>query len=105
MRKASALLRYANRITMLALCTSVSTNYPCFGMLVSLLGCFTVTILSFVLPPFFRLMLVSMPASDTSGIYPVLIDILMTGLGALLCITSTLVITRQILFSDHEDVC
>ena len=104
-RKASALLRYANRITMLALCTSVSTNYPCFGMLVSLLGCFTVTILSFVLPPFFRLMLVSMPASDTSGIYPVLIDILMTGLGALLCITSTLVITRQILFSDHEDVC
>eukprot|EP01035_Chromulina_nebulosa_P020161 gene20161-26174_t len=42
-------------------CTVCSSFIPCFGVVVSLLGCFTVTILSFILPPLLHLQIVSKP--------------------------------------------
>lgn len=104
----STALRYTFRLLLLTLCTYISCKFPCFGLLISLLGCFTVTILSFVLPPFFRLKLVSLPHYEGTGNggYRILLDIIMTGLGSLLCITATMVVTLQILNrSEGDSVC
>jgi amino acid permease len=104
-RRPSALLKYASRALILLGCTCVTVRLPCFGLIVSLLGCFTVSILSFVLPPFFRLKLVSMPnyEAEASGenYVAILLDTLSTGAGTLLCLTSTAVVARQI-FSQSQ---
>jgi proton-coupled amino acid transporter len=104
-RRPSALLKYASRALILLGCTCVTVRLPCFGLIVSLLGCFTVSILSFVLPPFFRLKLVSMPnyEAEASGEnnMAILLDTLSTGAGTLLCLTSTAVVARQI-FSQSQ---
>jgi len=98
MRRASPLLRSLTRLSLLSLTTAIASEFPCFGMIVSLLGCFTVSILSFVLPPFFRLKLVSMPGFENTGDYTGLLsDVFLTGAGVLLCVTSSYVVSRQIL--------
>jgi hypothetical protein len=84
----------------------VTVRLPCFGLIVSLLGCFTVSILSFVLPPFFRLKLVSMPNYEAEATgennMAILLDTLSTGAGTLLCLTSTAVVARQILSQSQS---
>jgi proton-coupled amino acid transporter len=101
-RRASSFLRCTLRMSLLGLCTAIACAFPCFGLLVSLLGCFTVTILSFVLPPFFRLMLVAMPTFESTGEYShLLTDVFMTGAGALLCIISTSVVSSQIMSGEE----
>lgn len=57
-------LRAACRLGLVTVCTILAANVPCFGFVVSLLGCFTVSILSFVLPPLLHLMLVTIPESQ-----------------------------------------
>ena len=104
-------VRYSNRALLLGACTYVSCRFPCFGLLVSLLGCFTVTILSFILPPFFRLKLVSLPCLETEdGHRPSLCpqvarDCLLTLLGTLLCVVASTVVVRQILASSGGGTC
>lgn len=95
-------VRYANRALLLAACTSVSCRFPCFGLVVSLLGCFTVSILSFILPPFFRLKLVSLPSLEAdpgaASLCPQAAgDALLTLLGTVLCLVSSVVVSQQIL--------
>lgn len=95
-------VRYFNRALLLAACTHVSCRFPCFGLVVSLLGCFTVSILSFILPPFFRLKLVSLPSLEAdpgaASLCPQAAgDALLTLLGTVLCLVSSVVVSQQIL--------
>ena len=103
-------MRNLNRTALLSLCTYFSYCFPCFGMVVSLLGCFTVSILSFVLPPFFRLKVVSLPRFELiegqvsffdSRVNQLLADVLMTLSGSVLCIVATSIVARQMM-NNHE---
>ena len=60
-REPSLRIRITVRLLLTLMCTFAAAYVPCFGVVVSLLGCFTVTILSFVLPPLLHLMLVTRP--------------------------------------------
>eukprot|EP01034_Spumella_vulgaris_P027142 gene27142-33825_t len=57
----SVLLRCVNRLAIVVISTVVAICIPCFGVVVSLIGCFTVTILSFILPAYLHLQLVTRP--------------------------------------------
>lgn len=54
-------VRLLNRSILVGVCTLLATAVPCFGMIISILGCFTVAILSFVLPPLFHLYIITVP--------------------------------------------
>lgn len=43
--------RLSVRFVLVVICTALAATVPCFGDVVSLLGCFTVSILSFIMPP------------------------------------------------------
>lgn len=60
----STFLRCMVRASLIALCTFIATSTPCFGSVISLLGCFTVSILSFVMPAILHLRLVTIPAQQ-----------------------------------------
>mmetsp|Transcript_2876 Transcript_2876/g.4376 ORF Transcript_2876/g.4376 Transcript_2876/m.4376 type:complete len:499 (+) Transcript_2876:60-1556(+) len=60
----SMMLRWSNRLFLVVMCTALAAHVPCFGLVVSLLGSFTVTILSFVLPPVLHLLIVIKPRMD-----------------------------------------
>ena len=53
--------RCTNRFCMVMLITTISISVPCFSLVISLLGCFTVTILCYIMPPLLHLKLVSEP--------------------------------------------
>lgn len=74
----SLFMRIGIRIGLILLCTFFASAVPCFGMVsydryfllpllciyaqvISLLGCFTVVILSFILPPLFHLFIITVP--------------------------------------------
>lgn len=57
----SLFMRIGIRIGLIVLCTFFASAVPCFGMVISLLGCFTVVILSFILPPLFHLFIITVP--------------------------------------------
>jgi len=92
------------RFLFISLCTVVATFLPCFGMVISLLGCFTVTILSFVLPPFFHFQLVSSHSNDVSMYVN---DILLTAAGSILCAVSTFMVVSDFVdkFNSGSIVC
>ncbi len=53
------LLRFSVRFVLISMCTLLAISIPCFGDVISLLGSFTVSILSFVMPPILHYQLVS----------------------------------------------
>ncbi len=67
MRQPSRILELVNRGVLLLLCHTCALSIPCFGLIISLLGCFTVTILSFVLPPFLSLSIISKRAYELAA--------------------------------------
>lgn len=76
-REVSFRTRCLNRLVIVLMTTVISTWIPCFGMVIALLGGFTVTILSFILPSYLHLQIVgyqnihgSPPASPVSPLYP-----------------------------------
>jgi amino acid permease len=77
-------LRVCIRVLLVSVSTIVAGCVPCFGAVVSLLGCCTVSVLSFVLPPFFHLRLVS--RAGGRGFSE---DLALTVLGSVLCVTAT----------------
>jgi len=58
----NTLFRCGNRLVVVCVSTLIAAYMPCFGMVITILGCFTVAILSFVLPPLLHLILVTIPA-------------------------------------------
>ena len=105
-REPTMFLRVLSRSVLLVLVAVLAAYIPCFGLVVSFLGCFTVNILSFVLPPFFRNRLVTLPLiidehsvlNEThvshSSIYKSLrlqyiLDVVLTAAGIVLCIGTT----------------
>ncbi len=52
-------LRFSVRFLLISMCTVLAISIPCFGDVISLLGSFTVSILSFVMPPILHYRLVS----------------------------------------------
>jgi len=76
-REVSFRTRCLNRCVIVLMTTVISTWIPCFGMVIALLGGFTVTILSFILPSYLHLQIVgyqnihgSPPVSPASPMYP-----------------------------------
>jgi len=59
----STALSVIHRLILMAFLQSVAVHVPCFGLVVSLLGCFTVSILSFVLPPLLSIQIITSPAA------------------------------------------
>lgn len=52
---------YFVRFCLVVLTTTIAAAFPYFGVVISLLGCFTVSILSFVIPPYLHLNIVTKP--------------------------------------------
>ena len=80
--------------------TLLATVVPCFGAVISLLGAFTVTLLTFVLPPLMHMELMKQdfkekvsPSLEESNKlwWTVVKDVAATGLGTLLCIVGTII--------------
>eukprot|EP01032_Pedospumella_encystans_P014428 gene14428-16568_t len=121
-REVSFAMRCINRSLIVLMTTVISTWIPCFGMVIALLGGFTVTILSFILPSYLHLQIVgyqkihgattsSSPFSDINSFYSkgglpatvemsseerskvIKTDIALTAGGAALCLISTAVTT------------
>jgi amino acid permease len=49
------------RLFLVTFTTASASSVPCFHMIVSLLGSFTVSLLTFILPPLFHLFIISIP--------------------------------------------
>ena len=81
---------------------AVSINVPCFGLVVSLLGCFTVSILSYVLPPLFSLRIISCHRTDC---WPYFRDVLLLLLGSLITIATTVIVAKQCITDIFTDTC
>lgn len=61
-------LRCFVRAALVILCTIFAIYVPCFGMIVSLLGCFTESIISFILPPLLHMNIVTWPSLLASNL-------------------------------------
>lgn len=93
------------RIFLVFTTTLISIAVPCFGDIIAVVGCFTVTILSFILPPVLHLKLISYPKyyDDTSKLLSLLLysfDIMMIILGLILWILGTSITIERIRFSN-----
>ena len=60
-QESSLPFRLAVRFVLVVICTILAASVPCFGDVVSLLGCFTVSILSFIMPPLLHYQIVTKP--------------------------------------------
>ena len=91
---------YGIRISLLCLCEFFATSIPCFGLTVSLLGCFTVIILSFVIPPYVSLEMLTGPARANGIGHPHVFwdywrDCLLILFGTILCIVSSFIVGSE----------
>ncbi len=101
---------YGVRMTLLCLCEYLATSIPCFGLIVSLLGCFTVTILSYVIPPYVSLEMITAPArangnGDPHVFWEYCRDFLLVTFGTVLCVVSSFIVGSQALAAFREGVC
>ncbi len=96
-REPSNILRYINRSLLIALIAIASLSIPCFGLMISLLGAFTVAILSFVLPPLFSLIIISQQyrSDGTRNIWKYNRDIILLLLGIFTTISATSIVALQ----------
>jgi amino acid permease len=78
------------RVSLVVTSAVVGTAVPCFGLVVSFLGAFSVALLAFVLPPLFHLCLVSMPLTRAEALQ----DVALLVLGTVATIVAT-VLTAQ----------
>jgi amino acid permease len=101
---------YVVRGGLLALCTLLATVVPCFGAVVSLLGAFTVTALTFVLPPLCHMEIMKQQfnehpqrsdAEKETLRKTVVWDVTAVAAGVVLCIIGT-VITFQAVLDEIE---
>lgn len=103
-------LVYIIRLVLVLLCAYSSLTVPCFGLVVSLLGCFTVSVLSFILPPYLSLILISRPAYDkhpdlSEVKFKHMRDNAMTAVGVVVCVTTTLIVAFQCNEALNSDQC
>jgi len=63
----STTMRVVHRFFLMIILQVVSLHVPCFGLVVSLLGCFTVSILSFVLPPLLSIQIITSPSARVAA--------------------------------------
>jgi amino acid permease len=63
------LMSYALSISSVVLITCIALFVPCFSMVLSMIGSVTITLLCFILPPLFYLILYHMEAISTTLIY------------------------------------
>jgi amino acid permease len=104
---------YVIRAALVALCTILATVVPCFGAVVSLLGSFTVTVLTFVLPPVCHLSILrqeyeskvqSTCAEDSEMRWIAIKDISAMILGAMMCVVGTSITFGSVL-DELESGC
>ena len=104
--------RIVHRLILVLMLQFISAHVPCFGLVVSLLGCFTVSILSFVLPPLFSLRIISAKAVDdrisessdvAAGSYRR--DLLLLILGLLTTVVATAIVIMQSIQSLSLEEC
>lgn len=102
-------LMYLVRAFLLLICECLASSIPCFGLVVSLLGCFTVTILSFVIPPYLSLSLLSKPKWEDERSNPQALllvrDCLLIILGVGVCCWSSVLVWQQCLQALDENQC
>jgi proton-coupled amino acid transporter len=79
------------RTCLVAVTTVIAVAAPWFGSIVALIGCFTVSLLSFILPPMFHLKLV--PGLST---VVKITDYVLIVLGVIVCIFTTVVTLQKI---------
>ena len=97
-------------MTLVCLCEYLATSIPCFGLIVSLLGCFTVTILSFVIPPYVSLKMITGPARldndyNSQAFADYCRDSMLIAFGTLLCIVSSIIVGAQAWEAFQEGAC
>jgi proton-coupled amino acid transporter len=103
-------VKYLVRSALLVGCECAASFIPCFGLIVSLLGCFTVTILSFVIPPYLSFVMLSRPAReeeprDVSAFFEYLRDLLLIIFGTFVCIASSCIVWQQCLDALDAGTC
>ena len=80
--------------------TLISFFVPCFGDIIAIIGCFTVSILSFIMPPVLHFRLISYPEytddSKLSSLLKYIFDIIMILLGFILWIVGTFITVQGI---------
>lgn len=93
-------IRLLVRCIIVLITTLISFFVPCFGDIIAIIGCFTVSILSFILPPVLHFRLISYPAytddSQLSSLLKYIFDIIMILLGFILWIVGTFITAQGI---------
>ena len=100
------------------LCTILAIYVPCFGDVISLLGCFTVSILSFVMPPLLHYKIVSIPLSHkkdhvmvefaNDAVNPkvqIVFDVILTILGIFISVAGTCINGASVYEKIVKGVC
>lgn len=103
-------LMYLVRALLLLVCEFLASSIPCFGLIVSLLGCFTVTILSFVIPPYLSLSLLSKPKweeerGNSQALYVLCRDWLLIAVGVGVCCWSSILVWGQCMAALDANEC
>lgn len=105
-----ASLMYIVRAILLLLCEFLASSIPCFGLVISLLGCFTVTILSFVIPPYLSLVLLSKPrweeeTGNSQALFVLCRDWTLIIVGAGVCVWSSMLVWEQCMEALAANEC
>lgn len=79
-------MRYGLRVALVAFTGVCATSVPNFGVVVSLLGSFSVTLGSFVLPPLFHLIVFAERLTQGA----IAVDVVLFVLGVVTCIFTTM---------------
>lgn len=109
---------YINRLILVCFCTVSAIGIPCFGDIISLLGCFTVSILSFVMPPLLHYRIVTYPVLRGNRLaskvgendfvsfrYQAIIDIVLTILGVLVSLIGSIINGARVTKNMINNAC
>jgi amino acid permease len=93
----SWLLRVMNRVVLMVIITTGSLAIPCFGLMVSFLGSFTVAILSFVLPPLFSMLIITKRKKDKSSAdkWNYIRDLVLLAVGIFTAVSATVIVALK----------
>ena len=93
----SFFLRVVNRVVLMVIITVGSLAIPCFGLMVSFLGSFTVAILSFVLPPLFSMLIITKHKKDNSSAdkWNYIRDVVLMTVGIFTAVSATTIVALK----------
>lgn len=117
MLKPNFATRCLNRLVLVFVTIFIAVSVPCFALVISFLGCCTVSILTYIMPPFIHSRIVTkkllkknpdvvhMPMFDTDLIDPItqnVLDNIYYWFGILFCVVSTSLTGLSVYFTLAE---